>query len=62
MRPAQQDEWGGKFSGLTYLIKGRIVIDQKIALRPPMTSSGEGTGPEAGQIPFKTYLKIEDLL
>lgn len=45
--------------GLTYLMSGRMVIDQKMALRPPITSSSEGTGPEPGQIPFKTYLETK---
>ena len=38
----------------TYFIRGSNVIDQMIALIPPMTSSWEGTGPELGQIPFRT--------
>jgi hypothetical protein len=41
--------------GLTYFNNGRMVRDQKMALIPPITSSFEGTGPLAGQIPFKTY-------
>ena len=39
----------------TYLSNGNNVRDQMMALMPPMISSSEGTGPAAGQIPFKTY-------
>lgn len=39
----------------TYLVSGRSVRDQIMALMHPMTSSSGGTGPDVGQIPFRTY-------
>lgn len=39
----------------TYFNNGRRVSDQTMALMPPMTSSSDGTLPDAGQIPFRTY-------
>lgn len=38
----------------TYFRSGRRVSDQTIALRPPITSSLEGTSPLDGQIPLST--------
>ena len=40
---------------LTYFSVGMSKRDQTIALIPPMISSGGGTGPLDGQIPFNTY-------
>lgn len=39
----------------TYLRRGSNVSAQRIALIPPITSSFEGTGPVAGQMPLRTY-------
>jgi len=39
----------------TYLRRGINVRDQTMALRPPITSSLGGTGPDVGQIPLRTY-------
>ena len=40
---------------LTYFNSGNNDMDHTIALIPPITSSLEGAGSVAGQIPFKTY-------
>ena len=39
----------------TYLSSGIKVSDQMMADMPPITSSLDGTGSPAGQIPFSTY-------
>ena len=43
------------YGALTYLTSGINVMAQMIALIAPITSSFEGAGPSAAQIPFKTY-------
>ena len=40
---------------LTYFNSGISVMAHMIALIPPITSSLDGAGPLAAQIPFKTY-------
>lgn len=40
----------------TYLIRGKMVMAHIIAEIPPITSSVEGTGPDDGHIPLRTYL------
>jgi hypothetical protein len=44
-----------KRNPLAYLIRGSIVIAQTIAEMPPITSSSEGTDPDAGQMPLRVY-------
>lgn len=50
-----QNEWVVLNISRTYLRKGRMVIAQKMAETPPITSSLLGTGPDEGQIPLRTY-------